>query len=164
MVKKIISTLLALSIFTFVLQAPVKATENETIVINTNDFVSSEGEKINPDQLAETKFAIPLPFFFIPGLGQVAVLATGAVIVGGMIFSSKSWEAQVVKHHKMTANEYISKNRKASIRNKFPTEYLNKTIDQINKDASKGIKKAKTAKKLLTDNRFKKDTKKKKKK
>ncbi|MDQ0815666.1 hypothetical protein QF033_000244 [Bacillus pumilus] len=155
MIKKIISTLLALSVFTFVLQAPAKATENENIVINPNDLVSSEGE-INHDQIAETKFAIPIPFFFIPGLGQVAVLATGAVIVGGMIFSSNSWEAQVVKHHKMTANEFISKNRKGKIRGEFPTEYLNKTIDQINKDAKKGIKKARTAKKLLTDNRFKK--------
>ncbi|MCR6472417.1 hypothetical protein [Bacillus safensis] len=152
MMKKIISTLLALSVFTFVLQAPAKATENETVV---NDFVSSEGE-LNPDQLAETKFAIPLPFFFIPGLGQAAVLATGAVIVGGMIFSSNSWEAQVVKHHKMTADQFISKNRKGSIRKEFPSEYLNKTIEQINKDAKKGKKNAKKAKKLLTDNRFKK--------
>ncbi|MFP7271463.1 hypothetical protein [Bacillus safensis] len=152
MMKKIISTLLALSVFTFVLQAPAKATENETVV---NDFISSEGE-LNPDQLAETKFAIPLPFFFIPGLGQAAVLATGAVIVGGMIFSSNSWEAQVVKHHKMTADQFISKNRKGSIRKEFPSEYLNKTIEQINKDAKKGKKNAKKAKKLLTDNRFKK--------
>ncbi|WP_144486857.1 hypothetical protein [Bacillus pumilus] len=155
MMTKIISTLLALSVFTFVLQAPAKASENETVVINTNDFVSSEGE-LNPDQLAETKFAIPLPFFFIPGLGQAAVLATGAVIVGGMIFSSNSWEAQVVKHHKMTADQFISKNRKGSIRKEFPSEYLNKTIEQINKDAKKGKKNAKKAKKLLTDNRFKK--------
>lgn len=48
------------------------------------------------------------------------------------------------------------KTEKGKIRGEFPTEYLNKTIDQINKDAKKGIKKARTAKKLLTDHRFKK--------
>jgi len=55
-----------------------------------------------------------------------------------------------------TADQYISKNRKAGIRAKFPGQYLDKTLNEIEKDAKAGNSDAKTAKKLLTDGRWKK--------
>lgn len=57
---------------------------------------------------------------------------------------------------KETADEYISKNRKGSIRSEFPGEYYGKTLNEIEKDANNGNAAAKKAKKLLNDNRFKK--------
>jgi len=57
---------------------------------------------------------------------------------------------------KETADEYISKNRKGSIRSEFPGEYYGKALNEIEKDANNGNAAAKKAKKLLNDNRFKK--------
>jgi RHS repeat-associated protein len=54
----------------------------------------------------------------------------------------------------MPAYEIISKFKKGSIRQVFPGEYLPVKWEQIVKDAQRGIKKAQTAKKLLTDSRF----------
>jgi hypothetical protein len=42
------------------------------------------------------------------------------------------------------------------MRSEFPEEWLNKTLEQIMEAARKGDSAAKTAKKLLTDLRFKK--------
>lgn len=56
----------------------------------------------------------------------------------------------------MTANDIISNRRRGSIRREFPGEYLDKTYGEIKKDAKAGKKRARTAKKLLEDSRFKK--------
>ncbi|MCM3112641.1 hypothetical protein [Lederbergia lenta] len=53
-----------------------------------------------------------------------------------------------------TADQIISKKKKASIRKEFPSEYLNKTLNEIEKDVKAGKARAKKAKKLLTDKRF----------
>lgn len=51
------------------------------------------------------------------------------------------------------ADKFISRCRKGSIRREFPSEYLNKTLNDIHRDSSSTAKKAW---KLLNDNRFKK--------
>jgi hypothetical protein len=56
----------------------------------------------------------------------------------------------------ITCAQYISDNCKASILREFPGEYLDKTVDQVLKDAKNGIRPARSAKKLLFDNRFQK--------
>lgn len=58
------------------------------------------------------------------------------------------------KYSGMTGNEIISKYRKASVREEFPGQYLDKTWETIVSEANKGIKSAQTARKLLTDGRF----------
>jgi len=60
----------------------------------------------------------------------------------------------VNKDDDRTANEIISQDKKASIRNMFPKELLDKTLKEIEDLAKKGNRIAKTAKKLLTDNDF----------
>jgi hypothetical protein len=59
-----------------------------------------------------------------------------------------------------TAGEIIGQEKKGSISQEFPSQYLGKTFDQIAKDAAKGIKEAIKAKKLLGDKRFDKHQKK----
>ncbi|MGI5491206.1 hypothetical protein [Microtetraspora malaysiensis] len=49
------------------------------------------------------------------------------------------------------ADDYISKCRKASVRTRFPTEYLDRTLAQIKVDRTTP---GRTAWKLLTDSRF----------
>lgn len=49
-----------------------------------------------------------------------------------------------------------SKNRKETIKSEFPGEYYDKTLNEIEKDAKAANARARTAKKLLNDNHFKK--------
>ena len=56
----------------------------------------------------------------------------------------------------LTASEFISKFRKASVRREFPSQMLEKTVLEIQALARSGSRVAKTAWKLLTDGRFKK--------
>jgi len=53
-----------------------------------------------------------------------------------------------------TAQEIIAESKKGSIYQEFPEEFLDKTLDEINKAAKKGNKVAKKARKLITDKRF----------
>ena len=55
-----------------------------------------------------------------------------------------------------TAQEVLAEEVKGSARSQFPSEMLNKTLEQIQKLAKRGNKAAKTAWKLLSSNRFKK--------
>lgn len=68
----------------------------------------------------------------------------------------RSWVYNAVKSFLKaeTADQIISKKKKASIRKEFPSEYLNKTLNEIEKDVKAGKARAKKAKKLLTDKRF----------
>ncbi|WP_199928282.1 hypothetical protein [Brevibacillus brevis] len=97
--------------------------------------------------------------YFVPGIGQVALVATGVVLIGTALYYAGDWLYDCVDSwlNAETADEYISKNRKGSIRREFPSEYLDRTLNEIEKDAKNGERKARTAKKLLNDNRFKKD-------
>lgn len=97
--------------------------------------------------------------YFVPGIGQVALVLSGAVLIGTALYYAGDWLYDCVDSwlNAETADEYISKNRKGSIRREFPSEYLDKTLNEIEKDAKNGERKARTAKKLLNDNRFKKD-------
>lgn len=97
----------------------------------------------------------------IPGIGLVVVSAAGLVIGGVVIFKAGSWvwnkaKAYYSDESNWTADQIISKKRKGSIRREFPGEYLGKTLKEINRDAKKGKARARKAKKLLEDRRFKK--------
>jgi hypothetical protein len=55
---------------------------------------------------------------------------------------------------KRTAGEVINNEKKGSINSQFPSEYKDKTPDQIYKDAKAGNKRAQTAKKLLDSKEY----------
>ncbi|MED0670110.1 hypothetical protein P4S95_07725 [Aneurinibacillus aneurinilyticus] len=105
-----------------------------------------------------TTYAAPaiVAVYAIPGIGEVALLATGAVLIGGAIYEAGSWLYDVVASwlKSDTARDIIAKKKKGSILREFPSEYLDKTLNEIEKDAKKGVPNAKKAKKLLTDKRF----------
>ncbi|MDN7557264.1 hypothetical protein [Burkholderia orbicola] len=56
----------------------------------------------------------------------------------------------------MMACDIIKAECKGSVLREFPGQYLNSTLNEIQGDASDGIKEARKALKLLNDNRFKK--------
>lgn len=56
----------------------------------------------------------------------------------------------------LTARQFIMKTRKGSINREFPSQWLDKTSDEIEAAAKRGDPSARKAKKLLIDNRFKK--------
>ncbi|MGG1663111.1 hypothetical protein [Brevibacillus sp. NRS-1366] len=97
--------------------------------------------------------------YFIPGIGEVALLATGAILIGTAVWYAGEWLYDVVSSwlKSETASDYIAKNRKGSILREFPSEYLDKTLDEIEADAKKGNATARKAKKLLNDRRFSKN-------
>lgn len=149
--KKVISMLLIFSMFIFTLDVSVLASERST------DLVSKENQQIvESNNAIQPMVALPYPVYFIPGIGQAALIGTGAVIVGGITFKASSWVAKAVNSFLKaeTADQIISKKKKGSIRKEFPSEYLNKTLNQIEKDAKKGNAKARKAKKLLNEKRF----------
>lgn len=57
-------------------------------------------------------------------------------------------------HRQLTGQQIISQFKKGGLQSEFPAEYLGKTFDQIDSEASQGVDAAQTARKLLTDNRF----------
>ncbi|BAN94353.1 hypothetical protein ACR9FV_00340 [Streptococcus dysgalactiae subsp. equisimilis] len=76
--------------------------------------------------------------YFIPGVGQVLLAATGAVVIAGATIYATHWAANTIKNFfnsedNMTANDIISNRRKAGVRREFPGEYLNKTLKEIKK-------------------------------
>ncbi|MDG3142854.1 hypothetical protein MKL29_08555 [Streptococcus suis] len=156
-----------------------QTTINQQIVVTDTELIIN-GKTYSEQELEELlETAIPQPRFqsrsavaiggaaayagsyFIPGVGQVLLLATGIVIIGGVTIYAGHWAANTIRNFfgnedNMTANDIISNRRKAGIRQKFPGEYLHKTYKEIKKDAKAGKKRARTAKKLLEDGRFKK--------
>ncbi|MBY0217737.1 hypothetical protein [Paenibacillus illinoisensis] len=70
--------------------------ERETVTTDTyEDFYvvpvdSLSGSPFTADQLAESKIAWAAGVYFIPGVGEVALLATGAVVVGGATYYAGS--------------------------------------------------------------------------
>lgn len=59
----------------------------------------------------------------------------------------------------LTGEQIIGRYKKGSIRRRFPKQFLDKTFAEIEKAAKAGQEKARTAMKLLKDNRFNKDAK-----
>lgn len=153
--KKIILISSAISLF---LMAPsysyATAFENSSDNQEINNQEIIYLENLDYDNAVQPMSTVPL--YFIPGIGQVALFATGVVVIGGITYGASSWLAKAVKSflQAQTADEIISKNKKASIRKEFPSEYLDKTLNEIEKDAKAGKARAKKAKKLLTDKRF----------
>ena len=162
----------------------VKLAEGEFIgedgnIYNADDLISAFENKeaiitelanvkeTNSSEIQVASFALGAlaPFMgstiFIPGLGQFVVTAAGLVIGGVVVFKAGSlaWnkaKAYLADESNWTADQIISKKRKGSIRREFPSEFLKKTLKQIDKEAKQGNAKAKKAKKLLQDGRFKK--------
>ncbi|WP_138752825.1 RHS repeat domain-containing protein [Paenibacillus sinopodophylli] len=54
----------------------------------------------------------------------------------------------------ITAREIITKTKKGAINKEFPSQWVDKTMEEIERAAKQGDKDAKKAKKLLTDKRF----------
>lgn len=162
----------------------VKLAEGEFIgedgnIYNADDLISAFENKeaiitelanvkeTNSSEIQVASFALGAlaPFMgstiFIPGLGQFVVTAAGLVVGGGVVFKAGSlaWnkaKAYLADESNWTADQIISKKRKGSIRREFPSEFFKKTLKQIDKEAKQGNAKAKKAKKLLQDGRFKK--------
>lgn len=98
---------------------------------------------------------------FVPGLGEIVLAATGIFVGGVLIYEVGSWAWNKVvdfisNDNNLTAEKYIGKYCKGSIMREFPSEYLGKTVKEIEKEAKKGNTKAKKALKLLKDGRFRK--------
>lgn len=98
---------------------------------------------------------------FVPGLGEIVLTAAGIVIGGYIVYEVGSWAWNKVvtfinQDSNLTADEYIGKHFKGSIRREFPSEFLNKTIKEIEREAKKGNARARKALKLLKDGRFRK--------
>lgn len=91
-----------------------------------------------------------------------ALLGIGIALMGAQSASAAATSSSIVvslippgcgvtENLDSTANDYIEKCRKASVRNEFPSEYFERTLAQIKVDrTTKGRK----AWKLLTDSRF----------
>ena len=73
---------------------------------------------------------------------------------GGGGNSAQKFNKRDASHRKLTGEQIISRYKKGSIRSEFPSEYLGKTFNEIDREAGQGIDAAQTARKLLTDSRF----------
>lgn len=129
-----------------------KFEENSNI---QTDF-TSENKALENSGGVTTYNAGVIAIYDIPGIGQVALLATGLVVIGGVLYGVGTWLYDVVSSwlQSETARDIIADKKKGSILREFPSEYLDKTLNEIEKDAKKGVPNAKKAKKLLTDKRF----------
>lgn len=159
--------------------ATIQATSDDHIVVTDTELIINGKSYTEQELLTLLETAIPQPqtqtrsaiaiggatayagSYLIPGVGQVLLAATGVVIIGGVTIYATHWAANAIKNFfnnedNMTANDIISNRRKAGVRREFPGEYLDKTLKQIKKEADAGKSRAKKAKKLLQDGRFKK--------
>lgn len=80
-------------------------------------------------------------------------MAVLAIPVGWEILVGLSAAAAAIILAK-TAQEIISEDKKGSINQEFPGEWLDKTLEKIEEAAKKGDANARKAKKLLNDKRF----------
>lgn len=146
--------ILIFSLVIFTLEVPTMAAEQEVGSNYTGMQDDSDAIKETEDNAVQPAFAPAV--YAIPGIGEVALAATGAVVIGGVTYKASSWIANAVQSYLSadTANEIISKKKRGSIRKEFPSEYLDKTLNEIENDAKAGNAKARTAKKLLKEKRF----------
>ncbi|MGT2745034.1 hypothetical protein ACVRW4_06800 [Streptococcus phocae subsp. phocae] len=152
---------------------------SETVIVTDNELIINGHSYTEQELVALLEIATPQPqiqprsavaiggaayyagSYFIPGVGQVLLTATGVVVIAGVTIYATHWAANAIRNFfnsedNMTANDIISNRRKAGVRREFPGEYLNKTLKEIKKEANSGKARAKKAKKLLQDGRFKK--------
>ncbi|OKS84902.1 DUF6443 domain-containing protein [Mucilaginibacter polytrichastri] len=79
------------------------------------------------------------------------------VVTAGFVLNDLTKDRHIKKAHKysgLTGSQIISKFKKGKIREVFPEQYNDETWENIEKEANRGIKEARTARKLLNDNRF----------
>lgn len=164
--------------------AEESTTSHETLVIAENEFLGEDGKVYTETDLikafdndeieiiniggykARSAGLGALGYFLgssvaIPGIGTVVVGAAGLIIGGVVVFKVGSWAWEKAKAYfadedNWTADQIISKKRRGSIRREFPTEYLGKKLRDIKKEAKAGKARARKAKKLLENGRFKK--------
>lgn len=107
--------------------------------LNGNPGPGGAGGMLNPKyarEVAET----------VKDLGQMAG--------GGGKQAANAAAKKLIDKMKTKAVDWIAKNKKGSINKEFPSEWGNKTLEEIRKAAQNGEKNAKKAWKLLNDNRF----------
>src|SRR5947209_2391628 len=85
----------------------------------------------------------------------------GCACVSGMVFFTMDEglpgePAVATPREKKKAKAIISEDCEAGVLREFPSQWLDKTLEEITEAAKEGDKSAKKAKKLLTDKRFKK--------
>ncbi|MBE1555412.1 hypothetical protein [Sporosarcina limicola] len=153
MLRKSLSVFLSGALLLTYTPISALAAEKEDI-----DFIQSELEIVIDEDLEVNPQAAIGTLFLVPGVGPAVVIGVGLFAVGYTSYQVGTWIGDCINsfiEHE-SADKYISKNRKAGIRAKFPGQYLEKTLNEIEKDAKAGNSDAKTAKKLLTDGRWKK--------
>jgi hypothetical protein len=74
----------------------------------------------------------------------------------GQIQTPQEAPQQVQVAQNMKCSDFIAQNCNGSVLRVFPGEYLDQTVGQVLKDAQGGVASARTAKKLLFDNRYRK--------
>ena len=87
-------------------------------------------------------------------LGMDGVMVMGSLVSGGSGSLAGKGIFKVAAAKGMTAEKFISLFRKGSINSVFPSELKNVLLKDIEASAKAGNAKARTAWKLLTDNRF----------
>ncbi|WP_391202755.1 RHS repeat domain-containing protein [Psychrobacillus sp. L4] len=122
--------------------------------ITQNGYSYSENNPVNKVD-PNGKFAEVIGVFFIPGIGEFALLATGFVVLGIITWNAASWLGRKINAYlSQTAEDIISREKKGAINREFPGNMRNKTLKEIEQLAKKGNKDAQKAKKLLKDKRF----------
>jgi len=119
MIKKL------LSIFLSCVLLPIStlAAEKEDV-----DFIQSEPEIVmNKDLEVDSRATIGV-LYVVQGIGTALAIGTGIFVVGFATYKVGSWIGDCINSfiEKETADQYISKNRKGSIRSEFPGEYYDK--------------------------------------
>ena len=115
------------------------------------------------------EMAIAAGLYFIPGIGEVAIAATGAIIVGGLVIWTGSYLAKTIINYvknfsKASKNRTVSdilKTKKGTIKNApLPpgspswNSIMTLTLAEIQRRAQRGDIGYGTIYKLLTDSRF----------
>lgn len=121
--------------------------------INTYGYVSANPVvRIDPEGLADS-----LDNAITTAIGRGDIARLQGLIDGGSLGPSQaSLARQGIERLGSTADKIISNELRGGVRGRFPSELLNKTLKEIYDGARSGDKACQTAKKLLTDGRFKK--------
>lgn len=87
--KKVMSTILVIALFVTSIPLESFAMEGNTPVNTTSELKKNEEQKYGS--------AAIIGVYAIPGIGEVALLATGAVVLGGVAYGAGSWLGKKVK-------------------------------------------------------------------